>query len=365
MTTMAKFHVNAAGNAGKCTATAGKCPFGDASEHFDTVEDARASYEAKQTVGMFAKLKQNKFLKRAVTAGAMTAVAVSLVGCSSIAKDDGASAPYQEPAAPVATAEEAPAPEPAEQSGPTAQEVNDQLDKAYAGSKEWLEKNGPGISEKAKEYWDQYGSTGATGTSPNPADVSGIMWQGKNLTPTPEEVASAQATLDSLVVAPESGAAYDRESQFGRGFKTGIAGAIEHRDVPTATFKNATPQARVVDGHFTDPYTGLDVHVIGGESADADIDHLVPLSEAWDSGAANLSKDQRVALANDMDNLVYVESSVNRSKSDKDAAEFLPSYEPAQCAYVVSQISVKGKYQLSVDTAEKAALQQVISSRCQ
>lgn len=355
MTTMSKFHINAEGNAGKCHATS-KCPFGSSEDHFDTAEEARANYEAKQSVGMFAKIRQSKFLKNAVTAGAMTVVAVSLVGCSSIAKNDNTTAPYDAPDQPVASE---PAPE-----LPTPDEIDKELNQAYEDSKDWVDENGPGLTDKAKELWDKLNSSSNPPASPSPSDTSGIYWQGKNLTPTPEEVASAQSTLDSLVVASESSPQYDRAAQFGRAFQTGIAGAVEHRDVPTATFKNDSAQARVVDGHFIDPYTGLDVHVIGGESYDADIDHLIPLKEAWDSGASTWSQDKRVQLANDMENLVYVESGVNRSKSDKDAAEFLPSYEPAQCIYAVSQISIKGKYQMSVDTAEKAALQQVISTRC-
>jgi Cu/Zn superoxide dismutase len=59
MSSMPKFHVNAAGNAGKCEATT-RCPFGSADDHFDTPEEARASYEAKQTVGTLTKLRSSR-----------------------------------------------------------------------------------------------------------------------------------------------------------------------------------------------------------------------------------------------------------------------------------------------------------------
>lgn len=363
MSTMSKFHINGAGNPGKCTAENGNCPFGGENEHYATAEDARAAYESKQASGVFTKLRTNRFFKRAVVAGSMTVAAVSLAGCSSI------SVGYTETASPTPTPTSETATSTPSPSSAAGAEAGKKLDEAYGKGKDWVDKNGPSIKDKAKELWDQaksgYEDATSGSSTPSNVDPANIYWQGKNLTPSADEVAQAQATLNSLVVAPEgSSSAYDRSAQFGRGFKTGVAGAVEHRDVPTATFRNSSPQARVTDGHFTDPYTGEDVHVIGGAQADADIDHIVPLKEIWDSGASNWTQEQRVEYANNLDNLIYVGSGVNRSKSDGDAAEFLPSYEPSQCRYVVAQIETKGKYELSVDSAEKSALQQVIDSRC-
>lgn len=352
MTTMAKYHINAKGDAGKCSAVE-RCPFGGEDAHFSTAEAAREHYEAQQSLGVLTKLRQRKFLNKAVTVGAMTAVAFSLAGCSSISKD--MPTPYNAPDEPVATDTYTPQPEATE---------SDKLGELYEKGQKWVDENGSDIVDRANE-WLKDNKPGDIGAPPSSdVDPAAIYWQGKNLTPTKAEVAEAQATLDSLVVTSESSPPYDRAEQFGRSFQTGIAGAVEHRDVPTATFKNDSAQARVVDGYFTDPYTGEQVHVIGGESYDADIDHIVPLKEAWDSGASTWTKDQRVAFANDMNNLVYVGSGINRSKSDKDAAEFLPSYEPAVCRYAVSQINIKGEYHLTVDSAERTALQEVISSRC-
>jgi len=367
MSTMSKFHINAAGEAGPCKAENGGCPFGGEAEHYATAKEARDAYEAKNASGVLTRLRTNRFFKRAMVVGSMTVAAVSLAGCSSI------SVGYTETPSPTpsSSASEEAAPEPTPTASSTAAaEARQKLDEAYGKGKDWVDKNGPSIKDKAKKLWDEYSSgadsAGAgSGPTSSAVDPANVYWQGKNLTPTPAEVAEAQATLNSLVVAPEgSSSAYDRSAQFGRGFETGVVGAVEHRDVPTAQFRNATPQARVSDGHFTDPYTGEDVHVIGGAQADADLDHLVPLSEAWSSGASNWPQDKRIQLANDMDNLVYVGSSINRSKGDSDAAEFLPSYEPSQCIYSISQIKIKGKYGLTVDTAEKAALQQVINTRC-
>ena len=93
--------------------------------------------------------------------------------------------------------------------------------------------------------------------------------------------------------------------------------------------------------------------------ADLDIDHLVPLAEAWDSGARNWTSTQRRTYANDLGDprdLVAVTDNVNQSKGDRDPAEWMPSYSGATCRYVAEWVAVKIRWRLSVNTAEKNAL---------
>lgn len=88
-----------------------------------------------------------------------------------------------------------------------------------------------------------------------------------------------------------------------------------------------------------------------------DIDHLVPLAEAWDSGAGSCSSATRQAYANDLGDrrtLVGVTSSVNRSKGDQDVAEWLPAQQ--QCRYLREWVAVKHRWRLSVDSAERGAM---------
>ncbi|MGH8930239.1 MAG: HNH endonuclease family protein [Egibacteraceae bacterium] len=90
-----------------------------------------------------------------------------------------------------------------------------------------------------------------------------------------------------------------------------------------------------------------------------DIDHMVPLAEAWDSGASDWTSDQRRAYANDLGEeraLVAVTAGENRSKADKDPAEWLPPYEGALCQYVQDWVMVKLRWELTVDTEEKTEL---------
>ncbi|HEY0485628.1 MAG TPA: HNH endonuclease family protein [Mycobacteriales bacterium] len=94
-----------------------------------------------------------------------------------------------------------------------------------------------------------------------------------------------------------------------------------------------------------------------------DIDHLVPLAEAWDSGAWRWTASQRTAYANDLGDprtLVGVTDSVNQSKADRDIAEWRPAYDG--CRYVREWTAVKLRWQLTVDSTEKAAMKKLAGS---
>ncbi|EEP72148.1 secreted protein [Micromonospora sp. ATCC 39149] len=94
-------------------------------------------------------------------------------------------------------------------------------------------------------------------------------------------------------------------------------------------------------------------------TGDVDIDHMVPLAEAWDSGARNWSTSRRQAYANDLGDsrpLVAVTDNVNQSKGDQDPATWMPSYSSARCRYVNEWVATKTRWRLTVDTAEKNAL---------
>ncbi|GAA5145974.1 HNH endonuclease family protein [Nocardioides marinquilinus] len=92
-------------------------------------------------------------------------------------------------------------------------------------------------------------------------------------------------------------------------------------------------------------------------ASDLDIDHMVPLAEAWDSGASGWSAATREAYANDLGDhrsLVGVTAAENRSKGDQDVAEWLPPQQ--QCRYLAEFVAVKLRWRLSVDSAEKSAM---------
>jgi len=97
-----------------------------------------------------------------------------------------------------------------------------------------------------------------------------------------------------------------------------------------------------------------------------DVDHFVPLKEAWDSGAHAWDNTRRERFANDLDyagSLIAVSASSNRSKGASDPAEWLPPNASYHCQYVITWVEVKLRWQLSADAAEVAALRKY-GARC-
>jgi len=90
-----------------------------------------------------------------------------------------------------------------------------------------------------------------------------------------------------------------------------------------------------------------------------DVDHMVPLAEAWDSGASTWTDLKRQQYANDMvdpTHLIAVTGSSNRSKSDQDPADWLPVFKNYHCTYLANWIQIKIRWSLTIDAAELKAL---------
>jgi hypothetical protein len=115
------------------------------------------------------------------------------------------------------------------------------------------------------------------------------------------------------------------------------------------------PRCTLVGGQWYSYYD----NATWSDQADLDIDHVVALAEAWDSGASGWTTARRRAFANDLGDersLVAVTDNVNQAKADEDPATWIPPYEPARCRFVGEWVTVKLRWRLTVDTAEKAAL---------
>lgn len=126
------------------------------------------------------------------------------------------------------------------------------------------------------------------------------------------------------------------------------------RDLTGETFKPGTNNCVVATGTLADKYTGTSINFVRGQdtSSDIQIDHIVPLSDAWQKGAQQLSADQRKELANDPLNLMAADGPTNSAKGDKDAATWLPPNKAFRCEYVERQTAVKTRYNLWVTPAE-------------
>ena len=98
-------------------------------------------------------------------------------------------------------------------------------------------------------------------------------------------------------------------------------------------------------------------------ASDIDIDHMVPLAEAWGSGASAWTSARREAYANDLGDyrtLVGVTDNVNQAKSDQDPATWLPTYD--KCRYVAEWVAVKIRWNLTADAAERSVLNSYAAS---
>ncbi|MEV4786721.1 HNH endonuclease family protein [Streptomyces tuirus] len=117
----------------------------------------------------------------------------------------------------------------------------------------------------------------------------------------------------------------------------------------------------VVSMDLYDPYTGKDIAWKKAKATEVQIDHVVPLSYAWQLGASRWSKEKREQLANDVLNLLPVSGSTNSAKRDSGPASWLPPNKSIRCSYAVRFAQVALKYDLAVTAADKA----MMSKQCQ
>jgi hypothetical protein len=135
---------------------------------------------------------------------------------------------------------------------------------------------------------------------------------------------------------------------------------ILKRDLTEVIFKAGTRDCKVISGVLLDPFSNKVLTFTSVKSA-VDIDHLVALSNAWQTGAAYFDRSKRSQIANDPLNLLAVDARLNRQKGDGDAATWLPPHKPFRCEYVSRQVAVKAKYSLWVTAAEKDAITRVLN----
>jgi hypothetical protein len=184
-----------------------------------------------------------------------------------------------------------------------------------------------------------------------------------------EQPGLATAVLETLPVkgrAPKTG--YSRD-QFGPAWadvnRNGCdtRNDILKRDLTEILYKAGTRNCVVASGTLIDRYSGETINFVRGNvsSMEVQIDHVVALSNAWQTGAFKLTADQRKALANDPLNLFAVKGRLNSQKGDGDAATWLPPLKSFRCAYVAQQIAVKAKYSLWVVAPEKAAMVSILA----
>ncbi|MFI9332596.1 HNH endonuclease family protein [Kitasatospora sp. NPDC052868] len=162
--------------------------------------------------------------------------------------------------------------------------------------------------------------------------------------------------IEALPVADENRAGYER-TKFRHWIDADRDGCNTRKEVilrEAVVAPEVGPGCSLTGGVWYSIYDGVTVT----DAAGLDVDHVVPLAEAWDSGASNWSAAERQAYANDLDeprDLVAVTARSNRQKSDKDIAEWRP-VETEKCDYVARWTVSKTRWGQTVDTTEKTVL---------
>ena len=116
----------------------------------------------------------------------------------------------------------------------------------------------------------------------------------------------------------------------------------------------------VSTGQWYSPYDGTTIT----DASKLDIDHFVPLAEAWQSGAYAWSSEQRIRFGNDLGysaSLIAVSATTNRAKSDSDPSKWMPTNRSYFCDYVATWIAVKWRWNLSMDTLERKVVASVLA----
>lgn len=172
--------------------------------------------------------------------------------------------------------------------------------------------------------------------------------------------------LEQLTIAPEAdGGGYDRNA-FKHWVDADRDGCDARQEVLIAEATGAVQAAAdrgcpVTSGEWVSIYDG----VVVTDPRRLDIDHMVPLKEAWESTAASWADEDREAYANDLDEadaLLAVTASTNRSKSDRDPAQWKPPDEETWCDYATAWIRVKLKWSLNADEDEVASLREMLAT---
>ncbi|MGA5303244.1 HNH endonuclease family protein [Nucisporomicrobium flavum] len=193
----------------------------------------------------------------------------------------------------------------------------------------------------------------AAGCEVTVTDEPGSKPGGKTTNST-RDAKTAQAALDKLTVARSGSMARYSRDRFPHWRSTGDNCDVRDTVLKRDGTKVKVSGCNVVAGTWISAYDGLRIT----DPAKVDIDHMVPLANAWRSGASSWTDDKRGDFANDVDDpqLIAVSAASNRSKGDQDPSTWKPQRTAAWCQYAEDWIEVKSQWKLTVTTAEKKAL---------
>ena len=205
---------------------------------------------------------------------------------------------------------------------------------------------------------DDNGDTGEADTEPETADEDST----EDDEPA-TEIDRVHGLLDALTVAAETSGGYDRDL-FRHWVDADGNGCDARREVLIAeavVAPSVGSRCSLSGGEWLSRYDGK---TTSGNGSSFDVDHMVPLAEAWESGARNWTADRREDYANDLgfaDSLIAVSASSNRSKGARDPAEWLPPTQGVHCWYTAAWVQVKTRWNLTIDQAETDKIRSVLA----
>ncbi|MDZ5447766.1 HNH endonuclease family protein [Micromonospora sp. 4G57] len=199
------------------------------------------------------------------------------------------------------------------------------------------------------------------------AALAGACLAGVNAQPasaTPPGIpskATAQSQLNALTVAAQGSTSGYSRDLFPHWIT--ISGSCDTRETVlkrdgTSVVVNSSCAA--TSGRWYSPYDGATWYA----ASDVDIDHVVPLAEAWRSGASSWTTSKRQSFANDLTRpqLIAVTDNVNQSKGDQDPSTWQPPLSSYRCTYSKMWITVKYSWGLAMQSSEKSALQSMLNT---
>ncbi|MDW3845416.1 HNH endonuclease family protein [Micromonospora sp. BRA006-A] len=187
---------------------------------------------------------------------------------------------------------------------------------------------------------------------------------GQSASATPPGIpskATAQSQLNALTVAAQgSTAGYSRDLFPHWITITGTCNTREQVLKRDGTSVVVNSSCAATSGRWYSPYDGATWYA----ASDVDIDHVVPLAEAWRSGASSWTTSRRQSFANDLTRpqLIAVTDNVNQAKGDQDPSTWQPPLTSYRCTYSKMWISVKYNWGLTLQSSEKSALQSMLNT---
>ncbi|MFF0371828.1 HNH endonuclease family protein [Micromonospora sp. NPDC005087] len=194
------------------------------------------------------------------------------------------------------------------------------------------------------------------------AGLVGVSAQPASATPSgiPSK-ATAQSQLNALTVAAQGSTSGYSRDLFPHWIT--ISGSCNTREQVLkrdGTSVAVDSSCAATSGRWYSPYDGA----TWTAASDVDIDHVVPLAEAWRSGANSWTTSRRQSFANDLTRpqLIAVTDNVNQSKGDQDPSTWQPSLSSYRCTYSKMWITVKYSWGLKLQSSEKSALQSMLNT---